>query len=127
MGRAFRQVERVIATSGSTGTFTLRNLPLALNGLTIWAVSGGRVLTDLTLQPQVNGVNFGGSVNFTAAVAAGVIYSGGVDEDILPRNEVNATTGLDPFVFTVLVTDAGAGLVGTRTVTLYAVGLTPDL
>lgn len=127
MGRAFRQIEQVVAAQNGNATFTLRNIPLALNGLTIWAVSGGKVITDLTFQPQINGIDFGGSVQVAAGVAANVVYSGGVDEDILPEDAGNGAAGIDPFVFTVDVLDAGNDAnASTRTVTIYAVGLVPD-
>lgn len=117
---AFRQVEKFLIADSTTATFTLRNMSLAILGLTIWAVSGERPLTDMTFQPQLNGEDFGSSTNVLAAVASDVVYAGGVDEDVLPEDAGSAT--VDPFVFSVLVTNSSGG--PTEDVTLYAVGLT---
>lgn len=120
--RAWRQVEKITVTGSGTATFTLRNLPLAISNLTIWAISGGRALTNMTCQPQVNGQNLGSSTNFTAAVAAEVIYSSGggsAENQLIP--ESIAQPSADPFVFTVELTEAGGS---DEDITLYAVGLT---
>lgn len=120
MGRSWRQIERLTVPAGDDATFTLKGFPLALAGLTVWAVSGSRTLTDMTFQPQINGVTYGASTNIAAAVAAEVVYGGGLDTDVVP--ETGPAT-VDPFIFTVLLSNAGGS---DEDVTIVAVGFTGD-
>lgn len=100
------------------------------NRMTVWAISGARPLTNMTFQPQINGQNYGSSSTVSSAVAAKVIFSSGgaaSENNLLPFTPPNAvaqlSANLDPFAFSVLVTNNGSV---PEIVTLYAVALTPD-
>lgn len=105
------QSEKITVPNGGTATFTLK-YSSPLERLTIWAVSGNRTLTNMTVQPQLNGVNFGGPTNIVGAVAADLVLSNGGSsrENVLfptvPAAKVPGT--LDGFTLTVLLSNAGA-------------------
>lgn len=127
--RPWSQAERfTVAGTGGTATFTL-NYNGILSNLTIWAVSGAN-LTNMSAQPQVNGVNLGSAVSFVAAEAASVVYSSGggtAENELLPLSAPapDATSAVPhTFTFSVLLTNSHTA---AEDVTLYAVGLTADL
>ena len=111
-----QQVSQVtVAAAGSTVvTFANREL---VEKLTVWASSGARTLSNMTFQPQINGVALGASSNVSAAVAALSIYTAA--NLIWP---VDSSRG-DPMIFSVLVSNAGAG---SETVTLIFAGVGRD-
>lgn len=123
MAAAWQSFQKLTVPAAGTQTFTI-NTQAPVERLTIWAVSSNRVLTNMTFQVQVNGVNYNTAVNVTAAVAADVVYrSGGAsaDDDILPVVHARqVAAGIDPFVLSVLVSNAGGA---PESVTLMAVGL----
>jgi hypothetical protein len=119
--REFRHNEQITVPGSGTATFTLRNVSQALSGLTIWAVSGGRTIANLTFQPQINGQDFGGSTAIVGAVALDVVYAGGSDKNVIPGSGANSPA--DPFNFTVLITNADAS---DALITIYAIGMGGD-
>jgi hypothetical protein len=116
----WQQQEKIDVPGSGSATFTLKsNAPL--ERLTIWAVSGDRVLVSMTFQPQINGENFGSASSVVGAKAADVIYASGgaaaedlmvpfVHPDKVPRD-------LDRFVFSVKITNNDAT---TASVTMLA-------
>lgn len=77
--------------------------------LTVWANSGARDLTSVDFQPRVNGSDYGSAVSVAAAPAADVVYrSGGAaaEDDIIPYvSPSDEAAGVDPFVFSIRVTN----------------------
>lgn len=123
MSGFWQQAERISVPGAGTAVFTVkRNSPL--ERFTIWAVSGGRVLVNMTFQARINGLTYNPAVNIAAAAAADVIYrsGGGVSEnDMIPYVEPRNIDTLDPFVVDVLMTNADAT---AALVTIFAVGCT---
>ena len=124
----WQQAKTFTLAPAGTGVFAL-NPRSPLERLTIWAVSGSRVVS-FTLQPRVNAQAQGAATVIAAAVAHDVVYrSGGAsaEDDILPfvspTDLAPGATGaapklLDSFTFDILITNNG----GTAaSITLLAV------
>lgn len=122
MGAMWQHAEQFTIAAAGTATFTVpRNCPL--DRLTIWAVSGNRVLASMNFQTQINGKNYNPVVTITAAEALDVIYrSGGAssENDLIPFVPANQRTQLDPFDITVLITNNDEA---DASVTMFAVGI----
>jgi len=117
----YQQEERITVPGSGTARFTLA-FPALVDNLTIWAVSGSRTIANLSFQVQINAVNYNAATTVVAAVAADVIYrSGGAstENDLIPLRPSGRALTLDPFTFSVLITNAD---VADAVVTLYAVG-----
>ena len=111
--------EQITVSGSSTARFSFQPQAV-LDNLTIWAVSNTRTIANLTFQPQINNANFGSSVAIVGAVAKTVVYSSGgasAENNLLPFRPATSLT-IDPFTFSVLITNADAS---PATVTLYAV------
>lgn len=115
----WQQTKQITVPGSGTATFSLAR-GTVLDRLTIWAVSNKRVITNLSFQPQVNGNNFGSAVAVTGTAAFHVVYaSGGTNNDRqIPFKPPALGVGeLDPFDFTVLITNADAS---PAIITIYA-------
>lgn len=121
----FQQSERLNIATG-VATFTLKN-NVALDNLTIWVV-GQQPTTDITVQPQINGVNFGSSTTVTNAAgkARSIVFVANNATDgrrIIPANKgpaqqpLSPQTAPSPFVFTLNITSAT-----DEPIDVYAVG-----
>jgi hypothetical protein len=110
----FLQEEAVQITGGS-GRFTLKS-NVSLDNLTIWVVGLAPDTNDVTAQPQINGVNFGGSTVVAAAAgrARSVVFLANNPTDgrrIIPPNRgpgkkplTPVSAQVSPFEFSVLLT-----------------------
>lgn len=121
MTAMWQQQQRITVPGGGTARFSLKpNAPL--ERLTIWAVSGTRDLVNMTFQPQINETNYGSSTAVLAQPAADVVYrSGGAnfENDLIPFVS-RSMPSIDPFNFSVLITNADAT---AADVTIFANGL----
>ena len=107
----WQQVEKLTIANGTSQTFTLK-YSSPLERLTIWAISGQRVLANVSFQPQLNGINFGGATVIVGTKAADIIYSSGgaANENAIlpapPRQKV-VEAAFDAFTFAVVIANAG--------------------
>lgn len=116
-----RSEKITVPGGGGTAVFTVpQNCPL--ERMTIWAVSGSRVVT-MTFQTRINGNNYNTLKTVTALAACDVIYrSGGAatENDLIPYVSAADRLVFDPFDVSVLITN-NAG--SAETVTMFAVGV----
>jgi len=113
----WKHYEKVTVPAGGDATFVIPTASRPhLEKLTIFALSGARVVGALTFQPQINGEDFGVFVVSGAGALAEVVFQsivGTVSESlVLPTVPVGPYhsdgSALDPLVFSVLVSNAGA-------------------
>lgn len=118
--------KKVTVPNAGTATVALPGGRPLLEGLTLWASSGSRVLTNMTCQPRINGKNYGSSTAFVAAKAADPIMDATATGRVLPVGKGTMTTvdtSADPFDFDVLLTNAGAA---PEDITLYFAAIGRD-
>ncbi len=120
----WQQIEKITVANGGTATFTLaHNAPL--ERLTIWANSNGRTMANVSFQPQINGNSFGAPTPLVGVVAADLIYTSGgaaTENALIPyvHPRLRKLQTSDPFVISVLITNAGASPIQ---VTMMALGV----
>jgi len=113
-----------VAAAAST-TFSV-DYPWGASRLTVWAIAPANV--TMTLQPQINGINFGLATLVAAAPLADLVFSSGgssAEDIMLPAALVSTTMAAPtasyanphPFNFTVLVSNTGGA---EADLTLYA-------
>lgn len=110
-----------VPAAGTAAVMLPLGRPL-LERLTVWASSGARTLTNMTCQPRINQKNFGSSTAFVAARAADPIFDATATGRVLPVG-VTVLSVADPFVFDVLLTNAGGA---DESVTLYFAAIGRD-
>lgn len=107
----WQRIEKINVPNGTPKRFTLR-YQSPLERLTIWAISGPRVLVNVTFQPQLNSINFAPATIIAGAQAADIIYSSGgasAENAIIPFVHPDKAPGTyDPFLFEVLITNGDA-------------------
>lgn len=125
MSNYWQNQERMTVAAAASSTFSV-SYPWGASRLTIWAVAPANV--TMTLQPQINGINFGPATTVAAAPLADLVFSSGgsATEDVmlpvaLVSTKMAAPTASyanpHPFNFTVLVSNTGAA---EADLTLYA-------
>lgn len=95
---------------------------LALEQFTVWATSGDRTLTAMTVQPQMNEANFGSSTVFTAAKAAVAVYISNSTRDqmLIPKIPASQADAVDRLDFSILLSNAHTS---PESVTIIFVGI----
>jgi hypothetical protein len=124
MSGHIKQIKKLTVPAGGTATFTLAH-NADLERLTVWALSGYRVLTNMNFQVKINGADYNtvAPVTIVATNAADVVYrSGGAfaENDIIPNIPASLRDEVDPFDFTVVCSNTGGV---AETVTIVACGI----
>lgn len=128
----WQSAQRLTVAAAGTGIASLPTGRPVLEKLTVWAVSGNRVLANVSFQPRVNGVALGSAVNVVAAAAATLVYEPASGQRLIPTQKgtlaapstgPSGAVNADAFQFDVLVSNAGASSID---VTVYFVGVGRD-
>jgi hypothetical protein len=115
--------QEVQVTVPATGSV---DVPIQYNSvlekLTVWAASGPRVVTGLSVQARLNGVNVGAAVPITGVAAATLVFQaagGAQDGFLLPVGKL-VSQGVDPFVFDLSITSTHTA---AQQLTLYVAAI----
>lgn len=107
MGAYWQTARKFTVAPGATMTFHFPQ-ERPLERLTVWANSGLRIVGNVTFQARINGAAYNPSVTIVGARAADVVYrSGGAatENDMIPFIPFNQIDSLDPFDFTIDITN----------------------
>jgi len=125
MSEYWQAQERMTVPGNQSTTFSIA-YPWGCSRMTVWAIAPLNL--TITLQPQINGINFGSATTVTGAPLADLVFSSGgssAEDIMMPALLKSATLAapgsprrdVHPFNFTVLVTN---GAVADADLTLYA-------